>query len=210
MTMDQGDRVRWYIIAVGSDVDIHTPHWHGHTVLANGHRYDEVDIVPNVVVNADMHTENPGTWLFHCHVNDHIKAGMSSLYTVAPKASGSKAFTAASVREYFIAAEEVEWDYLPGGQDMCGGQSASSNVVSKYFNNGGHDSLGGRNVTKARYVEYTDATFKIKKNGIKICELPYVQPPDVEGSKTASSILRFFTLGFGYLVRILITRFRKN
>ena len=166
LTMDQGDRVRWYIIAVGSDVDIHTPHWHGHTVLANGHRYDEVDIVPNVVVNADMHTENPGTWLFHCHVNDHIKAGMSSLYTVAPKASGSKAFTAASVREYFIAAEEVEWDYLPGGQDMCGGQPASSNVVSKYFNNGGHDSLGGRNVTKARYVEYTDATFKIKKNGI--------------------------------------------
>ena len=45
---------------------------------------------------------------------------------------------------------------------------------------------------------------------MKICELPYVQPPDVEGSKTASSILRFFTLGFGYLIRILITRFRKN
>ncbi len=57
---------------------------------------------------------------------------------------------------------------------------------------------------------FIEFLYKIKKNGIKICELPYVQPPDVEGSKTASSILRFFTLGFGYLVRILITRFRKN
>jgi len=57
---------------------------------------------------------------------------------------------------------------------------------------------------------FIEFLYKIKKNGIKICELPYVQPPDVEGSKTASSILRFFTLGFGYLIRILITRFRKN
>lgn len=57
---------------------------------------------------------------------------------------------------------------------------------------------------------FIEFLYKIKKNGIKICELPYVQPPDAEGSKTASSILRFFTLGFGYLIRILITRFRKN
>ena len=64
--------------AVGSDVDIHTPHWHGNTVLANGRRYDEVDRIPNVI-NADMHAGNPGTWLFHCHVNDHIKGEMSSL-----------------------------------------------------------------------------------------------------------------------------------
>ena len=45
---------------------------------------------------------------------------------------------------------------------------------------------------------------------MKIIELPYVQPPDAEGSKTASSILRFFTLGLNYLIRILISRFRKN
>lgn len=57
---------------------------------------------------------------------------------------------------------------------------------------------------------FIEFLYKIKKNGIKICEIPYVQPPDVEGSKTASSILRFFTLGFSYLIRILITRFRKN
>jgi dolichol-phosphate mannosyltransferase len=57
---------------------------------------------------------------------------------------------------------------------------------------------------------FIEFLYKIKKNGMKICELPYVQPPDREGSKTASSILRFFSLGFSYLIRIMVTRFRKN
>ena len=57
---------------------------------------------------------------------------------------------------------------------------------------------------------FIEFLYKIKKNGMKICELPYVQPPDLEGSKTASSIIRFFNLGLSYLIRILIIRFRKN
>ena len=57
---------------------------------------------------------------------------------------------------------------------------------------------------------FIEFLYKIKKNGMKIYELPYIQPPDAEGSKTASSILRFFTLGLGYLTRIMIARFRKN
>ena len=44
---------------------------------------------------------------------------------------------------------------------------------------------------------------------MKIYELPYVQPPDVDGSKTASSITRFFPLGLSYLIRIFIIKFRK-
>ena len=57
---------------------------------------------------------------------------------------------------------------------------------------------------------FIEFLYKIKKNGMTIYELPYIQPPDAEGSKTASSILRFFTLGLGYLIRIMIARFRKN
>ncbi len=57
---------------------------------------------------------------------------------------------------------------------------------------------------------FIEFLYKVKKNGMKIYELPYIQPPDAEGSKTASSILRFFTLGLGYLTRIMIARFRRN
>ena len=52
---------------------------------------------------------------------------------------------------------------------------------------------------------------ELKKNGAKISELPYTHPRDLEGmSKTAPNIIRFFKLGFDYIVRILITRIRKN
>ena len=57
---------------------------------------------------------------------------------------------------------------------------------------------------------FIEFLYKVKKNGMKICELPYIQPPDQEGSKTASSFIRFFSLGLSYLIRIIITRFRKN
>ena len=57
---------------------------------------------------------------------------------------------------------------------------------------------------------FIEFLYKIKKNGVKIYELPYVQPPDVDGSKTASSITRFFSLGLSYLIRIFIIKFRKN
>lgn len=36
----------------------------------------------------DMYADNPGTWLFHCHLNEHMDGGMMSLFTVqgdAPK-----------------------------------------------------------------------------------------------------------------------------
>tara|TARA_B100002051_G_scaffold92345_1_gene88199 strand:- start:622 stop:1317 length:696 start_codon:yes stop_codon:yes gene_type:complete len=57
---------------------------------------------------------------------------------------------------------------------------------------------------------FIEFLYKVKKKGIKICEIPYVQPPDEEGSKTASSIFRFITLGLSYFIRIIITRFRNN
>jgi len=58
---------------------------------------------------------------------------------------------------------------------------------------------------------FIEFLYKALIKGVKIVELPYTQPPDIEGnSKTASSLLRFFSLGLDYLVRILRIRFRKN
>jgi dolichol-phosphate mannosyltransferase len=57
---------------------------------------------------------------------------------------------------------------------------------------------------------FIEFLYKIKKNRVKITEIPYIQPPDAEGSKTASSIIRFFTLGINYIIRVLMARFRNN
>jgi hephaestin len=82
LTVKKGDKVRWYLMGMGTEVDLHTPHWHGNTVIANGMRNDVVSLLPMTMVTADMQADNPGIWLFHCHVNDHITAGMIARYQV--------------------------------------------------------------------------------------------------------------------------------
>ena len=82
ITMKKGERVRWYVMSMGTEVDLHTPHWHGNDVVANGMRTDVVSLLPATMVVADMVPDDPGIWLFHCHVNDHIRAGMLTRYQV--------------------------------------------------------------------------------------------------------------------------------
>lgn len=84
MTVHKGERVRWYVMAQGTEVDLHTPHWHGNTVVFNGMRTDVVNLLPMSMIVADMTTDAVGTWFFHCHVNDHISAGMLARYRVEP------------------------------------------------------------------------------------------------------------------------------
>ena len=82
MTMKRGQHVRWYVMSMGTEVDLHTPHWHGNDVVVGGMRMDVVSLLPASMVVADMVPDNIGIWLFHCHVNDHITAGMMTRYTV--------------------------------------------------------------------------------------------------------------------------------
>jgi FtsP/CotA-like multicopper oxidase with cupredoxin domain len=86
--MVEGTRVRWYVMSLGTEVDLHTPHWHGNTVLMNDmNRTDMVQLLPGSMVVADMQPDDVGIWLFHCHVNDHIAAGMQTRYEVLPAGS---------------------------------------------------------------------------------------------------------------------------
>jgi hephaestin len=80
--MAKGQRVRWYLMGMGTEVDVHTPHWHGNTALVNGMRTDVANLLPAGMVTADMTPDAVGTWLFHCHVGDHISAGMQARYEV--------------------------------------------------------------------------------------------------------------------------------
>jgi len=66
--------VRWYLIGLGSESDLHTPHWHGNTVLSYGRRLDVVSLLPATTVVADMIPDDPGIWMFHCHVNSRTMA----------------------------------------------------------------------------------------------------------------------------------------
>jgi manganese oxidase len=85
LEMNQGERVRWYVVALGSEKDLHVAHWHGKTVLEEGRRTDDVELLPGSMKVADMKADNPGTWMFHCHVSDHMMAGMYVSYVIHPR-----------------------------------------------------------------------------------------------------------------------------
>ena len=84
MTMKKGDRVRWYVVTIGFGFNFHTPHWHGNVVLDAGRRTDVIALSPAQMVTVDMVPDDPGLWLFHCHVSDHMEGGMVARYRVLP------------------------------------------------------------------------------------------------------------------------------
>ena len=87
LTMRQGERVRWYLFTNPNELtawDIHSPHWHGQTLVANHMRTDMIMLTPMMTAMADMVPDNPGVWLFHCHMNGHFTGGMYTRFTVLP------------------------------------------------------------------------------------------------------------------------------
>ena len=80
----KGDNVRWHLLGMGTEIDIHTAHWHGETVLNAGRRTDVINLMPSTMVSVTMKTDNVGEWLFHCHVTDHVAAGMITRWKILP------------------------------------------------------------------------------------------------------------------------------
>ena len=86
LEVNEGERVRWYLFALGSEEDFHTAHWHGLRVVEEGRRRtDVVELLPASMKVADMVADNPGEWLFHCHVAEHMLEGMFARLIVHPK-----------------------------------------------------------------------------------------------------------------------------
>lgn len=78
---------------------------------------------------------------------------------VAPQAKSEIGATV-RVRTYYVAAEEVEWDYAPLGMDMETGK-AFEGAAAAYTQPG--PNRIGHVYRKALYREYTDGTFATRK-----------------------------------------------
>ncbi|GAB1607633.1 hephaestin-like protein 1 [Argonauta hians] len=89
LIMRSKEHIAWYIMSHGSDKDVHTAHFHGQTYLQNSdgeHRADVLEVSADVATAVEIRTDNPGKWILHCHVNEHIIGGMETAYTVLPEA----------------------------------------------------------------------------------------------------------------------------
>uniref|UniRef100_A0A6Q2YVX2 ferroxidase n=1 Tax=Esox lucius TaxID=8010 RepID=A0A6Q2YVX2_ESOLU len=85
LTMSKGQKVDWYLLGMGNELDIHTVHFHAETFtykMDSIHRADVFDLFPGTFQTVEMIAGHPGTWLLHCHVADHIHAGMETTFTI--------------------------------------------------------------------------------------------------------------------------------
>ena len=77
-----GELVQWDVMAMGSD--FHTFHVHGHRWLSPSKiPKDTQTIGPAESYRFRWREDAPGTWLYHCHVEDHMMRGMIGIYRVA-------------------------------------------------------------------------------------------------------------------------------
>jgi FtsP/CotA-like multicopper oxidase with cupredoxin domain len=88
-------RGRSYVLAMANDTAWHHPiHLHGHSfrvISRNGqptrHRewQDTVIMAPRERVEIALVADNPGDWMFHCHILEHMAAGMMGVIRVGPE-----------------------------------------------------------------------------------------------------------------------------
>jgi hypothetical protein len=89
MEADLDERLRVYLVALGSEVDLHSVHFHGMTgISTEGVQRDVFDLMPASTKVVDLVADSPGTWALHCHVNDHIEAGMMTSLTISDSDAG--------------------------------------------------------------------------------------------------------------------------
>ena len=84
-----GDRVRWYVMST-TNFELHAPHWHGNVVVAQHMRTDVLNLGTMGMIVAEMTADNPGTWLFHCHIEPHMTAGMATRFMVGPRVAAAR------------------------------------------------------------------------------------------------------------------------
>jgi FtsP/CotA-like multicopper oxidase with cupredoxin domain len=77
-----GQLVQWDVMAMGDEH--HTFHVHGHRWIGpGGIPRDTQSVGPAETYRIRWREDAPGTWLYHCHVESHMNAGMIGIYRVS-------------------------------------------------------------------------------------------------------------------------------
>uniref|UniRef100_A0A667IXP4 Ceruloplasmin n=2 Tax=Lynx TaxID=13124 RepID=A0A667IXP4_LYNCA len=163
LSMCAQKRVAWHLFGMGNEVDVHTAFFHGQILTIRGHRTDVAHIFPATFVTAEMVPQEPGTWLISCQVNSHLRDGMQALYQVKScSMTPPMNQLTGKVRQYFIEAHEILWDYGPMGHDGSTGKNLKEpgSGSDKFFQKS--SSRIGGTYWKVRYEAFQDETFQEK------------------------------------------------
>uniref|UniRef100_A0A8C0GY57 Coagulation factor V n=1 Tax=Chelonoidis abingdonii TaxID=106734 RepID=A0A8C0GY57_CHEAB len=140
-------------------------HFNGQVLEQNRRKVSTVSLVGGASTTANMTVSQKGRWLISSLVQNHLQgkgtsvqeAVAESIILVSSSLSPKKKLSFKEVRmiknwEYFIAAEEITWDYAPEIPETIDRQ-----YKSQYLDN--FSNLIGKKYKKAVFRQYADANF---------------------------------------------------
>ncbi|XP_072504798.1 coagulation factor V isoform X2 [Notamacropus eugenii] len=153
------DQISWHLIAMSSGPELFSIHYDGQVLEHNSRKVSAIPLVGATSTTANMTVSHEGRWQISSLIPKHFQAGMKAYLKIekCPKATRKIHKLTRDQRryikkwEYFIAAEEVIWDYAPKNQENT---DKKDNV---WYNNLANQ-IGTR-YKKVVYKQYQDESF---------------------------------------------------
>ncbi|XP_062982987.1 coagulation factor V [Elgaria multicarinata webbii] len=154
------DRISWHLIGMSSMPEIFSIHFNGQTLEQDRYKVSTVSLVAGASATANMSVSMTGRWLISSLITKHLQAGMHGYLNIEDCGKPDTLTMKLTFRQwrfikdwdYFIAAEEITWDY---DQDIVDNvdKSHKSQCLDIFSN------LIGKKYKKAVFRQYKDATF---------------------------------------------------
>ncbi|XP_076119380.1 coagulation factor V [Alosa pseudoharengus] len=152
--------VSWHFLGMSSSPELFSIHFNGQVFSQDGHRVSSVGIISGTTTSASMTAVHTGRWLISSFISKHQEAGMHGYLMVRTCEGFTKPQRKLTLQQkldsqmwtYYIAAEEVTWDYTPNMPDYI-----DKDFRSIYMKQG-PDRIG-KKYRKAVFTQYTDETF---------------------------------------------------
>ncbi|KAG5833345.1 hypothetical protein ANANG_G00274960 [Anguilla anguilla] len=150
----------WHLLGMSSQPELFSVHFNGQVMLHMGHRVSSVGLISGTATSANMTCSHPGRWLLSSYVSRHMEAGMHGYLNVQTCEGIAAPIRKLTIQQriqsqewtYYIAAEEVVWDYAPNMPDYI-----DSEYRAKYLRSS-PDRIG-RRYKKAVFTQYMDDKF---------------------------------------------------
>ncbi|XP_052055966.1 coagulation factor V isoform X2 [Apodemus sylvaticus] len=169
ITVCAHDHVSWHLIGMSSGPELFSIHFNGQVLEQNQHKVSTITLVSGTSTTANMTMSPEGKWIVSSLIPKHYQAGMQAYIDIknCPKKTRSlKTLTREQRRhmkrwEYFIAAEEVIWNYAP---------VIPANMDKKYrsLHLDNFSNQIGKHYKKVIYRQYEEETFTKRTENLSI------------------------------------------
>ncbi|KAJ4933305.1 hypothetical protein JOQ06_030137 [Pogonophryne albipinna] len=152
--------VSLHLLAMSSDPEVFSVHLNGQVLQHNGHKVSSVGLISGSTASCSMVALHRGRWLLSSHTMKHMEVGMHGFlevkkcdgFSVPNRRMTIEQKRHSKVWKYYIAAEEMIWDYAPSMPEYV-----DEDFKLQYLKQSA--SRIGKKYKKAVYTLYTNESF---------------------------------------------------